>query len=115
MKEPRVRIVYAHWIFRLPWMRPYRGICVGRRILFRDPEGRVPGELLAHEMIHQDQITRHGVLPFYLAYVRDYLINLARYRNHDRAYRNIPFEREAFAANRPARTRGNRPRRRNKA
>ena len=33
---------------------------------------------------------------FYFKYLRGYLLNLWRLRDHDAAYRNIPFERDAF-------------------
>ncbi len=42
-------------------------------------------------------MTRHGILGFYLIYLKDYALNLWRYRNHDEAYENIPFELEAYA------------------
>ncbi len=40
---------------------------------------------------------RVGVFNFYRIYLQDYVINLLRYRNHDQAYRMIPFEQEAYA------------------
>lgn len=95
-----LRIQYRHWLFRLPFLRHYRGICVGRTILFKDDESAVSAVLLQHELIHQEQIERHGILRFYTVYLRDYLANLWRLRNHQRAYRNIPFEIEAYARER---------------
>ena len=91
---PRVR--YRHWIFKLPLARNYRGMVMGRTILFKGDESDVSPTLLRHELIHQEQIDRHGIARFYLIYLRDYLLNLYRLRNHDAAYRNIPFEKEAF-------------------
>lgn len=77
-------------------MRRYRGMVLGRTILFKDDESEISPTLLRHELIHQEQIDRHGVARFYFIYFRDYLTNLHRLRNHDAAYRNIPFEREAY-------------------
>jgi hypothetical protein len=37
-----------------------------------------------------------GIARFYLIYFRDYLANLWRLRDHNAAYRNIPFEKEAY-------------------
>lgn len=37
------------------------------------------------------------VIPFYVIYLINYLINLVIYRQHDKAYREIIFEREAYA------------------
>lgn len=52
--------------------------------------------LINHEKIHIRQQTEMLVLPFYIAYAISYLIQLAKYRNHDSAYYNIIFEREAY-------------------
>lgn len=90
------RVRYRHWIFKLPFVRNYRGMVVGRTILFKGDESEVSETLFRHEIIHQEQIDRHGIARFYLIYLRDYLVNLWRLRNHEAAYRNIPFEREAF-------------------
>lgn len=95
--RPSPRLRYRHWIFKLPLARNYRGMVMGRTILFKGDESDVSPTLLRHELIHQEQIDRHGMARFYLIYLRDYLNNLWRLRDHDAAYRNIPFEREAFA------------------
>ena len=64
-------------------------------ILVRQPN---PGPvLLNHERIHLRQQAEMGVLPFYVWYVVEYGIRRVRYGNGYRAYRNISFEREAFA------------------
>ena len=97
-KDPRIHVRYNHWFFRFPFMRRYRGICVGRNIWFRESEEKISQELLRHEMAHQAQISRHGMAGFYCRYLVDYVGNLARYRNHWRAYQNITFEVEARRA-----------------
>jgi hypothetical protein len=91
-----LRVRYRHWVFRLPFVRNYRGMVVGRTILFKGDESEVSQTLFRHERIHQEQIDRHGIARFYLIYFRDYFFNLWRLRSHDAAYRNIPFEKEAF-------------------
>lgn len=64
-------------------------------ILVRQPN---PGPtLLNHERIHLRQQAELGILPFYVWYVLEYLIRWFQYRDHYLAYRNISFEREAFA------------------
>lgn len=64
-------------------------------ILVRRPN---PGPvLLNHERIHLRQQVEMGVLPFYVWYVLEYLFRRLQYRSHYAAYRNISFEREAFA------------------
>lgn len=51
---------------------------------------------LKHEMIHIRQIRHFGVLRFYAQYLIEYLIGLLKTFSHDKAYRGISFEREAF-------------------
>ncbi len=64
-------------------------------ILVRQPN---PGPILInHERIHLRQQLELGILPFYLWYGLEYLIRRLQYRRHYAAYRNISFEREAFA------------------
>ncbi|QIP12598.1 hypothetical protein G8759_08165 [Spirosoma aureum] len=64
-------------------------------ILVRKPN---PGAvLLNHERIHLRQQAELGILPFYIWYSLEYIIRRFQYRTHYTAYRNISFEREAFA------------------
>lgn len=49
-----------------------------------------------HELIHFKQQLELLILPFYILYLLNYLVNLLLYRNHSEAYRNIVFEREAY-------------------
>lgn len=54
-------------------------------------------ELLNHEAIHTRQMRELLYLPFYLAYVAEWLVLLFRYCfDGYRAYRAISFEREAY-------------------
>lgn len=53
--------------------------------------------LINHEKIHLKQAEELLVIPFYIAYLLNYLVNLAIYRQHNTAYLNIVFEREAYA------------------
>ena len=94
-----LRVRYRHWVFRLPFVRNYRGMVIGRTILFKGDELEVSRTLFRHELIHQEQIDRHGIARFYLIYFRDYLSNLWRLRNHDAAYRNIPLKKKLSNAN----------------
>lgn len=54
-------------------------------------------ELLNHERIHLRQQLELLLLPFYVWYLLEYVIGRLRHRDHYSAYRNISFEREAFA------------------
>ncbi|WP_245576756.1 hypothetical protein [Eisenibacter elegans] len=52
--------------------------------------------LINHERIHLRQQLELLILPFYLIYIFNYIINLLWYRNHYQAYMNIVFEKEAY-------------------
>lgn len=81
-------------LFKLPLLSQYGGIVLGRHAFFKG----IPDEsLIKHEMVHQEQMDRHGVIKFYLIYVKDYIKGLVKYRNHWDAYYNIPFEVEAYS------------------
>lgn len=90
------RVLYSHWIFKLPFMDRYYGMVLGRTILFKYEESQINPIMLKHEMIHQEQMDRVGVIPFYLIYLKDFVKNLWACRNWDQAYLNIPFEVEAY-------------------
>lgn len=49
-----------------------------------------------HENIHTAQMKELLYVGFYLIYGIEYLVNLIKYRNADKAYRNIRFEIEAY-------------------
>lgn len=55
------------------------------------------GTLINHEQIHLKQQVELLVLPFYVLYVIEFLVNLMRYRTWITAYQNISFEKEATA------------------
>jgi len=48
-----------------------------------------------HERIHARQQLELLIMPFFIWYLLEYSILRLKY-NHDRAYRNIVFEREAY-------------------
>lgn len=52
--------------------------------------------LLNHERIHLRQQIEMGIILFYVWYLFEYFIRLLYYRNHDKAYRMISFEQEAY-------------------
>lgn len=53
--------------------------------------------LINHENIHLRQQVELFVILFYIIYVFEFLIRLIQHRNWYLAYRNISFEREAYA------------------
>jgi hypothetical protein len=80
-------------LFKLPLLREYGAIVLGRHAFFK---GEPNEELIEHEMIHQRQMDKHGVIGFYCIYLKDYIKGLVKYGNHWEAYYNIPFEKEAY-------------------
>lgn len=50
-----------------------------------------------HERIHLRQQLELLVFPFFICYVLEFSLRLIQYRNWREAYRNISFEREAYA------------------
>lgn len=77
---------------------PYSAIALWPFIFIKEEALRQDDVLIHHERIHHRQQLELLVLPFYVLYVLNYFINLLRYKNHYRAYREICFEREAFAS-----------------
>jgi hypothetical protein len=75
----------------------YRGMTVFPFVILRDRLGTDFGILLNHEKIHIRQQLELLVLPFFIWYFADYLLKLIRYRDTQKAYKNIVFEREAYA------------------
>ena len=49
-----------------------------------------------HEIIHTQQQKELLFIPFYILYILEWLFRLIQYRNQNKAYRNISFEREAY-------------------
>ncbi|KQB99233.1 hypothetical protein [Pedobacter sp. Hv1] len=84
-----------------PWLivfkrLPANAMALFPFILIKKQEQKNDPVLINHEKIHLRQQLEMLILPFYVFYLLNYFINLLRYRNHDRAYFNISFEREAY-------------------
>lgn len=65
-------------------------------IIFVRKGGVVNIVVLNHERIHTRQQLEMLILPFYIWYLVEWLIRLVIYRNFEKAYYTIWFEREAF-------------------
>jgi hypothetical protein len=76
---------------------PYSAIALYPFIFIRHEELRHNESLIRHEKIHHKQQVELLLIGFYVLYGINYLYNLLRYRNHYKAYREIIFEREAYA------------------
>lgn len=67
-------------------------------ILFVRKNATITDNMIRHESIHTEQMKEMLFVPFYLWYVIEWLLRLIQYRNTHTAYRNISFEREAYAS-----------------
>lgn len=75
----------------------YRGMTVFPFVLMKydfDKENQI---FINHEKIHLRQQLELLILPFFIWYFLEYLLRLVQYKNAGLAYRNISFEREAYA------------------
>lgn len=74
-----------------------RGITLFPFIVLSEKLDRNDAVLLNHESIHLRQQLEMLVLPFFAIYVLEFMIGYLKYKNWNLAYRNISFEREAYA------------------
>lgn len=56
----------------------------------------IDDKMINHERIHTRQQRELLFIPFYIFYGIEWLIRLVQYRNSQKAYMNISFEREAY-------------------
>jgi hypothetical protein len=75
----------------------YRGMAVFPFVLIKYDLDKVNKIFVNHEKIHITQQKEMLILPFFIWYFLEYLFRLIQYKNKDLAYRNISFEREAYA------------------
>lgn len=74
-----------------------QGMAIFPFIILKNPQDNSDLVLIRHETIHLRQQLEMLIIPFYIAYIVNYIYNLALYHNHIRAYQEIIFEREAFS------------------
>lgn len=86
-----MKTVYNRFI---PFGRKFYAINLFGILFAKGPCGVVT---INHEKIHTRQIRECGYIFFYIFYVAEWLVRLLSLRNSYRAYRNISFEREAYA------------------
>ncbi|RYU89311.1 hypothetical protein EWM62_13330 [Mucilaginibacter terrigena] len=87
---------YRFKIIIVPFLK-VSGIALFPFILVNSEKLLNDAVVINHERIHLKQQAELLVIPFYLLYLLNYMVNYAIYRNHNRAYLNIVFEREAYA------------------
>ena len=98
----KIKTIYSDKILKgLSWFFPIAGITLFPFIILREFYQKPILEkkrktIVRHEMIHIEQQRELLVIPFFILYGLFYLVNLIRYRDLDKAYMEIPFEREAY-------------------
>ena len=75
----------------------FRGLTIFPFVLIKYTFDFENKALLNHEKIHLRQQLELLVFPFFLWYFVEYAVRLLQYKNANLAYRNISFEREAYA------------------
>jgi hypothetical protein len=75
----------------------FRGMTVFPFIILKYSFDSENKELVNHEKIHIRQQLELLVVPFFVWYFVEYAVRLIQYKNANLAYRNISFEREAYA------------------
>jgi hypothetical protein len=75
----------------------YRGLAVFPFVFVKYSLDKKNEAFVNHERIHLRQQLELLVIPFFIWYLVEFLARLIQYKNRDLAYRNISFEREAYA------------------
>lgn len=76
--------------------RGFRGLTVYPFVILNNKNDKQNAVLMNHERIHLRQQLELLVLPFFIWYGIEFLVRLWQYKNVNRAYKNISFEREAY-------------------
>lgn len=74
----------------------YSGMTVFPFIILKSKHYKYNKTTINHEKIHIRQQLELLILPFYIWYFLDFFIKFLKYKNFDKAYKNIIFEREAY-------------------
>lgn len=75
----------------------YRGLALFPFVFVKYSLDKENPVFINHERIHLRQQLELLVIPFFIWYLMEFLVRLIQYGNMDLAYRNICFEREAYA------------------
>ena len=77
--------------------RGFRGITLFPFIIVSKSDLKQNPVMINHEKIHIRQQIELLILPFFIWYGIEFLIRCIMYKDKNAAYRNISFEREAYA------------------
>lgn len=85
------------WVIPFLLRKKFLGITLWPFIIVRDKTLLNDSVFITHEKIHIRQQAEMLVVFFYVWYIFEYLLRLVQYKDRNKAYRNISFEREAYA------------------
>ena len=75
----------------------YRGLTLFPFVFVKYSLDKKNPVFINHEKIHLRQQLELLIIPFFILYFIEFFLRLIQYGNRDLAYRNISFEREAYA------------------
>jgi len=75
----------------------YNGLTLFPFVMIRNNFDKANKVLINHEKIHIKQQIQLLVFPFLIWYMLEFLFRWVQFRDKNKAYRNISFEREAYA------------------
>ena len=75
----------------------FRGITLFPFVIVSEKDLKQNSVMINHEKIHIRHQLELLILPFFIWYGIEFLVRLIIYRDRNEAYRNISFEREAYA------------------
>ena len=84
-------------VFKHFFRKNYVGLTLWPFIIVKENDHKKDLVLINHERIHLKQQLELLILPFYLWYVAEWLFRTLWYLDSYKAYKNISFEREAYA------------------
>lgn len=87
-------------VFRYFFRSNYVGLTLWPFIIVKENSYKKDAVLINHERIHLKQQLELLIIPFYVLYVTEWLLRTLLYLDSYRAYKNISFEREAYAKER---------------
>lgn len=90
------KVIVSKFWTRLLSFGKAQAITIFPFIFMRKERYRQDPILLNHERIHLRQALELLIVPFYTWYLLEFLFRITQYRNFQRAYLNISFEREAY-------------------
>jgi|SRR5690606_8590532 len=83
-------------IYKRIFPERFEGLTLWPVIILKHDNLKNDEVLLNHERIHLKQQLELLILPFYILYFAEWLINIIKYNDAHLAYRNISFEKEAY-------------------